>query len=536
MKLIFYLIFLLVLFPKYALPYSGKSDYFAAVVFLIFVIITLLITFFASKKTKDKKSFYAADGKISGFQNGLAIAGDYMSAASFLGISGLVFFSGFDGLIYSIGFLVGWPIILFLIAEKLKNLGKYTFADVTSIRLDQQKIRLLSSFGTLITILFYLIAQMVGAGSLIQILFDLPYQLAIWIVGILMILYVSFGGMIATTWVQIIKAVLLLFGATILAVLVLKDFSFSLNSLLENATLVHESGKKILQPGNLISDPVSAISLGIALILGTARLPHILMRFFTVPDGKSARVSAFYATTFIGYFYILTFVIGFGAISFLSNNSIYLDSNNNLIGSNNMAAIHLSHAVGGEIFLGFICAVAFATILAVVSGLTLAGASAIGRDLYVYVLNKGKVKEEKEILVSKFSSILIGILAIVLGIIFQGQNVAFMVGLAFAVAASANFPILFLTITWKRLTTNGAFYGGFVGLLSAIILVILGPTIWVEVFGFKEAIFPYKYPALFSVSIAFFSIILISILDKDNLKKDNEENFNLMVKKSYIGK
>ena len=351
-----------------------------------------------------------------------------------------------------------------------------------------------------------------------------------------MIIYVSFGGMIATTWVQIIKAFLLLFGASILAYFVLDNFSFSLNNLLNEATNIHPTQDLILYPGKLISDPISAISLGVALIFGTAGLPHILMRFFTVPDGKSARVSAFFATTFIGYFYILTFVIGFGAISFLSNNSIYLDGNNNLIGSNNMAAIHLSHEVGGEIFLGFICAVAFATILAVVSGLTLAGASAIGRDLYVYVLNKGKVIEKKEILVSKLSSILIGILAIVLGIIFQGQNVAFMVGLAFAIAASANFPILFLTISWKRLTTNGAFYGGFIGLLSAIILVILGPTIWVEILGFKEAIFPYKYPALFSVSIAFISIILISILDKNNLKKDNEKNFNLMVKRSYIGK
>ena len=373
-----------------------ESNLVASIIFLLFVLVTLAITYFASKRTNTKENYYAAGEKISGLQNGLAIAGDYMSAASFLGISGLVFFSGFDGLIYSIGFLVGWPIILFLIAEKLKNLGKFTFADVTSIRLKQSKIRILSSVSTLITVLFYLIAQMVGAGSLIQILFDLSYDLAIWIVGILMIIYVSFGGMIATTWVQIIKAFLLISGASILSFLVLNEYSFSLTNLLNEAVNVHNSGVEILKPGKLVADPISAVSLGIALILGTAGLPHILMRFFTVPDAKSARLSAFYATSLIGYFYLLTFIIGFGAIVYLSNNPNYINASGELIGSNNMAAIHLSHAVGGDIFLGFISAVAFATILAVVSGLTLAGASAVGRDFFVYVLNKGKANEKKK--------------------------------------------------------------------------------------------------------------------------------------------
>tara|TARA_B100000287_G_scaffold391410_1_gene403044 strand:- start:581 stop:1630 length:1050 start_codon:yes stop_codon:yes gene_type:complete len=348
-----------------------------------------------------------------------------------------------------------------------------------------------------------------------------------------MIIYVSFGGMIATTWVQIIKAILLIVGATILAILVLNEYSFSISNLLNESTLVHPDKEFILYPGKLITDPISALSLGVALIFGTAGLPHILMRFFTVPNAKSSRISAFYATTFIGYFYILTFVIGFGAIVFLTNNSDYIDANNNLLGSNNMAAIHLSHALGGDIFLGFISAVAFATILAVVSGLTLAGASAIGRDLYVYVFNNGKADEKNEIFVSKVSSVLIGLIAIILGIVFQGQNVAFMVGLAFAVAASTNFPILYLTITWKKLTTNGALYGGFIGLFSAIILVILGPTVWVETFGFSEAIFPYKYPGLFSMSISFISIFVISLMDKKNF---NENKYNDLVKKSYIGK
>ena len=531
MNLFLFLTFLFFPFSTMASDLTSKN--FAALVFGIFVFITLLITYFASKKNFNKSNYYAAGGKISGLQNGLAIAGDYMSAASFLGISGLVFLSGFDGLIYSIGFLVGWPIILFLIAEKLKNLGKYTFADVTSSRLEQSKIRILSASGTLVTVIFYLIAQMVGAGSLVQILFGLPYYYAIWIVGVLMIIYVSFGGMIATTWVQIIKAILLIFGATILAILVLNEYSFSISKLLNESTLVHPDKEFILYPGKLITDPISALSLGVALIFGTAGLPHILMRFFTVPNAKSSRISAFYATTFIGYFYILTFVIGFGAIVFLTNNSNYIDVNNNLLGSNNMAAIHLSHALGGDIFLGFISAVAFATILAVVSGLTLAGASAIGRDLYVYVLNNGKADEKKEIFVSKVSSVLIGFIAIILGIVFQGQNVAFMVGLAFAVAASTNFPILYLTITWKKLTTNGALYGGFIGLFSALILVILGPTVWVETFGFSKAIFPYKYPGLFSMSISFISIFVISLMDERNF---NEKKYNDLVKKSYIGK
>tara|TARA_B100000989_G_C19519998_1_gene463681 strand:+ start:1043 stop:2584 length:1542 start_codon:yes stop_codon:yes gene_type:complete len=510
------------------------SDFYASIVFLLFVFVTLVITFFASKKVKNKDSFYAAGGKISGFQNGLAIAGDYMSAASFLGISGLVFYSGFDGLIYSIGFLVGWPLILFILAEKLKNLGKYTFADATSIRLEPKKTRIIAVFGTLTTILLYLIAQMVGAGGLIQTLFGLPYSYAVWIVGILMILYVSFGGMIATTWVQIIKAILLLLGASILAFFILKNYEFSLNNIFSKASEVHSSGTNILFPGQLISDPISAISLGIALILGTAGLPHILMRFFTVPDAKSARISAAYATGFIGYFYILTFIIGFGAIILLTGNENYIDNSGNLIGSNNMAAIHLSHAIGGDIFLGFISAVAFATILAVVSGLTLAGASAIGHDLYVYVLNNGKVKEEKEILVSKVSTIILGIFAILLGISFEGQNVAFMVGLAFAIAASVNFPILILTITWEGLTTRGAFIGGFTGLLVAVLLVILGPIVWVDILKNEEAIFPYKYPALFSVSIAFFFIILISKFDKSEKLSKRKNLFEKQFIKSHL--
>mgnify|MGYP001294361096 CR=1 FL=1 len=532
----FFFFIYFIFFPLNVLASQDGSNYYAGIIFSLFVVTTLTITYFASKKTVSKDSFYAAGGKITGLQNGLAIAGDYMSAASFLGISGLVYFSGFDGLIYSIGFLVGWPIILFLLAEKLKNLGKYTFADATSIRFEQKYIRIIASFGTLTVVLLYLIAQMVGAGGLIQTLFNLPYEYAVWIVGILMIVYVSFGGMIATTWVQIIKAILLLLGASILAFLVMKSSEFDFNNLFSKATDLHVNGKSILSPGQLISDPVSAISLGVALIFGTAGLPHILMRFFTVPDAKSARISAAYATVFIGYFYILTFIIGFGAIVLLSNNSLYLDLSEKLIGSNNMAAIHLSHAIGGDFFLGFISAVAFATILAVVSGLTLAGASAISHYLYAFVTGKGRTNEKKEILVSKISTIVLGILAITLGISFEGQNVAFMVGLAFAIAASANFPVLLLSIKWKGLTTKGAVIGGFLGLFSAITLVVLGPVVWVEILGNENPIFPYKYPALFSVSIAFISIILISKIDKSNDIKRRERLFNKQFIQSYISK
>ncbi len=482
--------------------------------FLIFVTGTLGITYWAARRTKSTKDFYAAGGQITGFQNGLAIAGDYMSAASFLGISGLVFASGFDGLIYSIGFLVGWPIILFLLAERLRNLGKYTFADAVSYRLQPLPIRSLSACGTLTVVLLYLIAQMVGAGKLIQILFGLEYHYAVVIVGILMILYVTFGGMLATTWVQIIKAVLLLFGATFIALAVMYQMDFSFETLFVSAVEVHKSGINIMSPGGLVSDPVSAISLGLALMFGTAGLPHILMRFFTVPNAQEARKSVLFATGFIGYFYILTFIIGFGAIVLLVNNPEFLDpETGGILGGNNMAAIHLSKAVGGEVFLGFISAVAFATILAVVSGLTLSGASAISHDLYASVIRHGEVLEGEEIRVSRIATIILGIAAIFLGIIFEQQNVAYMVGLAFAIAASVNFPVLFLSMFWQGLTTRGAFVGGSIGLITAVLCMLFGPTIWVDILGNSKAIFPYKHPALFSMSAAFISIYIISKLD-----------------------
>ncbi len=507
----------------------------AIVMFVIFVAATLFITYWASKRNRSASDYYAAGGRITGFQNGLAIAGDYMSAASFLGISALVYTSGYDGLIYSIGFLVGWPIILFLIAERLRNLGKYTFADVASYRLKQTEVRTLSASGSLVVVALYLIAQMVGAGKLIELLFGLQYHVAVVLVGILMVLYVLFGGMLATTWVQIIKAVMLLSGASFMAIMVMKSVNFDIGTLFSEAVKVHEKGIAIMSPGGLVADPISAISLGLALMFGTAGLPHLLMRFFTVSDAKEARKSVFYATGFIGYFYILTFIIGFGAILLVSTNPDFKDATGALLGGTNMAAIHLADAVGGSLFLGFISAVAFATILAVVAGLTLAGASAVSHDLYASVIKKGKANEADELRVSKYTTVVLGVVAIGLGILFEKQNIAFMVGLAFSIAASCNFPVLFLSMFWSRLTTRGAVYGGWLGLVSAVSLMILGPTVWVKVLGHAQAIFPYEYPALFSMAVAFVGIWLFSVTDKSQNALDEHAKFFPQFVRSQTG-
>lgn len=489
------------------------TNYEAIIMFVVFVAATLGITYWASKRTRSRSDYYTAGGNITGFQNGLAIAGDFMSAASFLGISALVYTSGYDGLIYSLGFLVGWPMILFLIAERLRNLGRYTFADVASYRLAQKPIRTLSACGSLVVVALYLIAQMVGAGKLIQLLFGLDYHIAVVMVGILMVLYVLFGGMLATTWVQIIKAVLLLFGASFMAIMVMKATGFSFNTLFTEAMAVHPKGAAIMQPGGLVKDPISALSLGLGLMFGTAGLPHILMRFFTVADAREARKSVFWATGFMGYFYFLTFIIGFGAILLVGSNPAFKDASGALLGGTNMAAVHLANAVGGSLFLGFISAVAFATILAVVAGLTLAGASAVSHDLYASVIREGKATERDELRISKITVLVLGVVAIALGILFEKQNIAFMVGLAFSIAASCNFPIILLSMYWSKLTTRGAMVGGWLGLVTAVLLMILGPTIWVQVLGHEKPIYPYEYPALFSMLAAFIGIWLFSITD-----------------------
>src|SRR5476649_1638622 len=507
----------------------------AIILFVVFVALTLYITYWASLRTRSRRDYYTAGGKITGLQNGLAISGDFMSAASFLGISALVYTSGYDGLIYSLGFLVGWPIILFLIAERLRNLGRYTFADVASYRLKQKPIRTLSACGSLVVVALYLIAQMVGAGKLIQLLFGLNYHVAVVLVGILMVLYVLFGGMLATTWVQIIKAVLLLAGATFMAVMVMKSVNFNFNTLFQQAVAIHPKGISIMSPGGLVTDPISALSLGLALMFGTAGLPHILMRFFTVNDAKEARKSVFYATGFIGYFYILTFIIGFGAIVLVSSNPAFKDASGALLGGNNMSAVHLADAVGGSFFLGFISAVAFATILAVVAGLTLAGASAVSHDLYASVIKDGKATEKDELRVSKITVVLLGIVAIGLGILFEKQNIAFMVSLAFSIAASCNFPIIILSMYWAKLTTRGAMIGGWLGLLTAIILMILGPTIWVQILGHAKPIYPYEYPALFSMIVAFVGTWFFSITDHSLEGQKERERFYPQFVRSQTG-
>ncbi|MEO7239948.1 MAG: cation acetate symporter [Sphingomicrobium sp.] len=510
-------------------PKQSTLNWPAILVFGAFVVLTLGITRWAARRTHSRADFYAAGGKITGFQNGLAIAGDYMSAASFLGISAQIFADGYDGLIYSTGFLVGWPIILFLLAERFRNLGRYTFADVASFRFAQTPVRMFAAFSTLAVVLFYLVAQMVGAGQLIKLLFGLPYGVAVGIVGVLMTLYVIFGGMIATTWVQIIKAVLLLGCATVMAFAVLASVGFSPDALFARAVEVKTGlaaaagaapgeaaarGASIMGPGNFIKDPISAISFGMALMFGTAGLPHILMRFITVRDAKEARKSVLWATGWIGYFYLLTFIIGFGAIVMVAANPAFVDETGALRGGGNMAAIHLASAIGGNLFLGFVSAVAFATILAVVAGLALAGASAVSHDIYASVVRQGAASSAEELRVSRRTVVALALVAILLGIVFEKQNVAFMVSLAFALAASGNFPVLLLSVLWSGCTTRGVVWGGSLGVVTALVLTILSPTIWVAALGNPAAIFPYSSPTIFSMPLAFATIWLVSLLDR----------------------
>ena len=526
------------------------TNWTAISMFAIFVLFTLFITKWAASKTKSAADFYTAGGGITGFQNGLAIAGDYMSAASFLGISAAVMASGFDGLIYSIGFLVGWPVITFLMAERLRNLGKFTFADVAAFRFEQKPVRIFAASGTLVVVAFYLIAQMVGAGQLIKLLFGLEYWIAVVIVGALMMVYVLFGGMTATTWVQIIKACLLLGGASFMAFMVMWHFGFSPEAMFAKAVDIKAKlatgktaeeaakiGQSIMGPGNFVKDPISAISFGMALMFGTAGLPHILMRFFTVPSAKEARKSVMWATGWIGYFYLLTFIIGFGAITFVLTNPQFLDAKGALLGGGNMAAIHLANAVGGNVFLGFISAVAFATILAVVAGLTLSGASAVSHDLYATVFKKGQADSASELRVSKITTVALGILAVTLGIVFEKQNIAFMVTLAFAIAASANFPVLFMSVLWKDCTTRGAVIGGFLGLVSSVALTVVSPSVWEATLGNPKgsALFPYTSPALFSMTIGFVGIWLFSVLDRSARARTDRAGFLAQQVRSETG-
>ncbi|RGE43768.1 cation acetate symporter [Comamonas testosteroni] len=532
------------------------TNWTAIILFVAFVAGTLWITKWAAGKTRSASDFYTAGGGITGFQNGLAIAGDYMSAASFLGISAQVMMSGYDGLIYSIGFLVGWPILTFLLAERLRNLGKFTFADVAGYRFAQGPFRMFAASGTLVVVAFYLIAQMVGAGQLIKLLFGLDYWIAVVLVGVLMMVYVLFGGMTATTWVQIIKACMLLAGVTFMGFMIMSKYGFSFEALFAEGVKVKTAiaaaggkepdvaaklGLSIMGPGGFIKDPISAISFGMALMFGTLGLPHILMRFFTVPDAKEARKSVGWATVWIGYFYILIFIIGFGAITMVLTNPEMADTVKGVIkggaGTANMAAVLVAKSVGGDVFYGFISAVAFATILAVVAGLTLSGASAVSHDLYATVFKNGKADSASELKVSRLTTLTLGAIAVLLGIVFEKQNVAFMVALAFAIAASANFPVLLLSVLWKGCTTKGAVIGGFMGLISSVGLTIVSPSVWEATFGNPagSAWFPYTSPALFSMTIGFVGVWLFSVLDKSGQADKERAAFEAQQVRSETG-
>ena len=508
-----------------AAPALGSPDRVAIAFFGGFIAITLAITWWAARRTSTTDHFYAAGRTVTAGQNGFALAGDYMSAASFLGIAGLVSTSGFDGLIYSTGWLVGWPVVLFLIAEPLRNLGRYTFADVVAARLNPVPVRIAAACGTLATIAFYLIAQMVGAGGLIRLLFGIPYETAVIIVGIAMMAYVLFGGMLATTWVQIVKAFLLLGGAAALALLVLSRFGFDPRALFAAAAAKYGAG--VLSPGKLVSNPLDAISLGLALMFGTAGLPHILMRFYTVPDARAARKSVFIATGLIGVFYLMTFILGFGAMVLVGPDAIKA-----VDAGGNMAAPMLAELLGGRPFLGFIAAVAFATILAVVAGLALSGAATISHDLWASVVRRGHPKPGEELRVARVATIVLAAIAIVLGVAFKGQNVAFMVGLAFAIAASANFPALVLSIFWRRTSTVGAASSMAVGAVSTLTLIALSPAVQIDLLHHAEAIFPLKNPALVTIPLAFITGIVVSLLKPD---ADGTSRYAAMQRRLLLG-
>ncbi len=482
--------------------------------FIILVLFTLAITYWAARRTRSAKDFYAAGGNLSSLQNGLAIAGDVISAGAFLGLAGLVYGAGFDGLLYAAGYAVGYPVIGLLFADRMRNLGKFTFADVVSYRLAQTPMRAFAAVSTLVIAIFYLIAQMVGAGQLVQLLFGLDYVWAEIAVGVLMVCYVVFGGMMATTWVQIVKAVLMLVTGATLAVLALSAFGFDYNAMLAKAVALHPKHAALLAPTSFALAPISTLSLGLAMFVGSSGLPHLIMRFFTVPDARTARVSMFWASLFIGSFFAMITVIGVAAVAFVTGNPDYVTADGALRGGGNMAAVHLAHALGGNAMLGFVSAVAFATILAVVAGLTLSGSAAVSHDLYASIFKRGAVDERQEVRVSKIATLVLGLIAVLLGIAFRTQNIAYLVGLVVGIAASSNFPVLVLAIYWRGLTTWGAVLGGSTGLVASIVLTALGPAVWVKTLGYAAPVFPLDPPTLVALPLAFAVAIGVSLLDR----------------------
>ena len=497
--------------------------------FLIIIIGTVGLTIVASKRTSSAADFFVAGGKIGGLSNGFAIAGDFMSAATLLGITAIIFGAGYDAVIYLGAPLGAFSIVIYLMSDKLKALGKYSFTDIICTRLKQKPIRILAATTTLSFSLMYLMVQIVGAGALIEVLFGISYIWSVIIVTALMVIYVAVGGMSATTWVQITKAILLLVGVTVLALLTLASFDFSFSSMYEAAQSNHGTDGLLTKAGGLGLTSLSAVSLGIGLCLGLAGSPHLLMRFFTVKDKANARVSAGVALGAISYVNILIFfVIGVGSVALVKGNPAYLDSTGGIIGGSNMVSVHLADAVGGEIFLGIIAAIAFATILAVVAGLMLASVTALTHDIYTNVIMKGEVDQQKQIRLSKYAAVALGIAVALLGIAFERQNIAYLVSLTLAIGASTNFPLLILSMYWQGLTTKGAVTGGVIGLVAAILLMVLGPAVWVDVLGNEQPVFPQAYPALFSVSLAFFTMWLVSIFDQSEQAAEDRSKFEIM--------
>ena len=486
--------------------------------FVAIVGLTLVVTFIASKKNHSASEFYTAGGGLTGWQNGIAIAGDYLSAASFLGIAGAIALFGFDGFFYSIGYLVAYLVVLYIVAEPLRNLGRYTLADMITARFDQKKVRGAAAISTIVIVLFYMIAQLVGAGALIQLLLGIPYWVAVLLVGVMMTIYVLWGGMAATSWVQIIKAVLLMIGTVIISVLVLIKFNFNIIEMFSSVKTATPHGEAYLNAGVKYTNGLDTLSMMIALVLGTAGLPHILMRFFTVKDAKTARSSVVTATWIVGIFYILTIFLGFGAAKFVGAEKIIAAN-----AAGNMAAPLLADALGGDLLMSFVCAVAFATILAVVAGLVLSGASAFAHDIYGQIIKKGNITEKQQMSAARWASIGVAVFSILLALGAQTLNVAFLVSLAFCIAASANLPVIIYTIYYKKFNTTGAVAAMVTGLVSALILVAVSPNIWSpegKAILIGSPLFPLTNPAIISVPLGFLAGWIGSLVgEKSDAKK-----------------
>jgi cation/acetate symporter len=505
----------------------------ALLIFLVFIGITLVITYWAARRSSGANAFFAANRQITAWQNGFAVAGDYMSAASFLGIAGIIAFQGYDGFMYSVGWLVAYLTVLLIVAEPLRNAGKYTMADVLAYRLSPRPVRAMAALSTLTVSIFYMIAQMVGAGALVALLLKdsgISYQTAVIGVGVLMIVYVVFGGMLATTWVQIIKAILLMSGTILLSIMVLAHFGFSFGSFFEAIGRVtyNENGvtvtRDFLQPGLRFKPPYGAldlISLGMALIFGTAGLPHILVRFYTVPDARTARFSVVWAMALIGIFYILTTFLGFGAATIVGRDRIAVG------GGTNMSAPLLAQALGGDFFFAFVSAIAFATILAVVAGLTISASTSFAHDFYTNVIHRGTERSPgEEVRIARVTAFVVGAVAMAVAILLgPNANVAFLVALAFAVAASANLPVIVLSLFWKRFTTRGAVIGLGTGLAASILLIILSPSIMgvdppvvtttARHLIQSPPIFPLENPGILSIPLGFLGAFLGSFLGRE---------------------